>query len=305
MARLLVAALLALPLSAFGWNAAGHRLTAAVAWRALAPETRQAVAALLERHPDRRRWESRVRPGDDPGRVAFIEASTWPDDIRRDPRFHDEENGPPAPPGLVDTARHRRWHHMDLPVAGRPLQPLPADGIDRRLAALAATLGDPAADPAARAYALPWLIHLVADIHQPLHVASRYDRHGEADDGGNRLPLRDPFSRRRPETNLHAYWDDLPGPPWLRGERLDRQAAGLPAGPAGGDVARWRDESLAIARDFVYALPTDADGTATVDAAYAEAARGIARQRIAAAGARLAAWLDRLLGPRGSGAGVR
>ena len=34
------------------WNAAGHRLTAAIAWRAMDADTRQRVASLLAHHPD-------------------------------------------------------------------------------------------------------------------------------------------------------------------------------------------------------------------------------------------------------------
>lgn len=300
MPRRLALALLALwPLSGWSWNAAGHRLVAAVAWQRMAPATRDAAVALLAQHPDHDHWAGRARPGDDVGRIAFMESSTWPDDIRRDPRFHDEDEPPTPPlPGLPDTARHRRWHHVDRPVAGEPRRPLPADGIDRRIDMLAATLADPSAGPAARAYALPWVIHLVADLHQPLHVASRYDADGRGDEGGNLLPVRDPARRRRPETTLHAWWDDLPGPPWLRGDRLDRAASALAGGPADGGVAAWRDESFAIARDFAYSLPADADGVLRVDAGYGARAREIADSRIAAAGARLAALLDRVLGAR-------
>jgi hypothetical protein len=65
-------------------------------------------------------------------------------------------------------------------------------------------------------YALPWLLHLVADIHQPLHVGR------EGDAGGNEVEIENPFNKRLPFSSLHTYWDDLPGPPWLRGKRLEK-----------------------------------------------------------------------------------
>ena len=68
--------------------------------------------------------------------------------------------------------------------------------------------------PVMQADALPWLLHLVADIHQPLHVGL------DGDEGGNKVEIENPFNKRLPFTNVHTYWDDLPGPPWLRGKRL-------------------------------------------------------------------------------------
>ena len=49
-----------------------------------------------------------------------------------------------------------------------------------------------------------------------------------------------------PLVSLHTYWDDLPGPPWLRGQRLEKRVRRLIAeypAPVHGDVALWRDES--------------------------------------------------------------
>jgi hypothetical protein len=53
------------------------------------------------------------------------------------------------------------------------------------------------ADDKARLKALKYLVHLVADIHQPLHAGYRDDR------GGNQFQLR-AFMRG---SNLHAVWD--------------------------------------------------------------------------------------------------
>ncbi|MDX9706431.1 MAG: S1/P1 nuclease [Azospira sp.] len=300
--------LLTASLPAAAWNAAGHRLTAQFAWSEMAPATRSALTRLLAAHPDHARWQAKAgknRPADD-GLVALLAASTWPDDIKRDRRFHDDDKAATPPrtaalPGFPDMARHRRWHYADHRLA---------DGartgrgeLDRRLPELLRTLGDAKAPLAARSHALPWIIHLVADAHQPLHAASRHDEDGRGDGGGNALWVETPQHPRLREMSLHAYWDDLPGPPWLRGKALETATAALRAIPvaiphdeSADDVSLWLEESLGLARDLAYA---GLDGfTPSIDARYHERAQGAARKRLAQAGRRLARLLDALLGER-------
>lgn len=66
---------LVFPLPVLAWNAAGHRLIAAIAWEHLRPEVRGEVTLLLHRHPDHARWLRRAGEEDSDRRV-FIEAST-------------------------------------------------------------------------------------------------------------------------------------------------------------------------------------------------------------------------------------
>lgn len=268
------------------WNAAGHRLVAAIAWQQLSPPARDAVGAALARHPDHGRWIDKARSADPAD--LFAEASTWPDDIRNDPRFHDEEREPPTPPlpGLSDTARHKRWHYVDLDAAGKVRQ----GELDSRIAQLTRQLqsGRP---PEQVAYALPWLLHLVADIHQPLHVG----RHG--DEGGNLVEIENPHNKRLPFSSLHLYWDDLPGPPWLRGKRLDDNARRLleryPP-PEQGSVATWRDESHRL---LATAYPTETGSLLPIiDEDFHRRSRDTANRRLVDAGYRLGRLLDSLFG---------
>ena len=271
---------------ALAWNAAGHRLTAVIAWQQLSPPAQAAVVRILASHPDYERWVEKARS--DSGLAVFAEASTWPDDIRKDPRFYDDDRESPTPaqPGLPDTARHKRWHYMDLNDSGK----VEAGELELQIGRLIHRLRSPGTS-AETSTALPWLIHLVADIHQPLHVG----RHG--DEGGNRVEIENPFNKRHPISNLHVYWDDLPGPPWLRGKRLEQAAADLmdnyPA-PAQGNVARWRDESHRLLAE---AYP-DAGGSRlpTVSEAFQQRARDLANRRIVDAGYRLGRLLDSLFG---------
>lgn len=289
MHRFLLALLFFLPaLPAHAWNAAGHRLVAVIAWQQLSPASRETIVAALARHPDHARWMERARSAD--GVDIIAEAATWPDDIRNDPRFHDEEREAPTPPlpGLADTARHKRWHYVDLDAAGQV-----RDGeLDRQIDRLTQMLRS-AAKNAQNSNSLPWLLHLVADIHQPLHVG----RHG--DEGGNQVEIENPFNKRLPFTNLHTYWDDLPGPPWLRGKRLEKNAARLIEDyppPAQGDVRQWREESHRLLGE---AYPS-ASGSLLpiVDEDFRQRSRAIANRRIVDAGYRLGRLLDSIFGQR-------
>lgn len=289
---LLPLAVLMCALPAWAWNGAGHRLVAAIAWRQMTPAAQEKAADLLARHPDYEQWT--VKSGDSPAYAAFLGAATWADEIRHDRRFYDEAREAPTPPfpGMPDTARHKSWHFVDIDAAGEV-----RDGeIDRQIGRLGKQLAQPFTRRSDKAVALVWLIHLVADIHQPLHVGSRDDA------GGNDFAIEDPFNPRRPFTNLHAWWDDLPGPPWLRGPRLEEIAELLIADfppPAPGGVGLWLRESLEISRGLAY---PEAAGSLlpTVDDAFLAQSRAIANRRLVAAGYRLGWLLNEALSARAS-----
>lgn len=297
--RLLPMSLLwVLAFPAAAWNAAGHRISAMIAWEHMDAPTRNAVAAILQQHPDFEHWQLRAN-GADPDLTAFLEASTWPDDIRRDKRFYTAGSEEPTStqPGFPDMERRLSWHFVDRPV-GWYDRLLPSPGvIDRQLVTLARIVGDRKEKPSARAYALPWLIHLVGDAHQPLHAASRYGPDGRSDQGGNRVTINNPFQPHASSTSLHRYWDDLPGPPWLNGSRLHSTAIALTsryATPAAtGTPEQWIDESWQIASEHAY--PPEIDAAPTITADFHNQSLTIANRRVTEAGYRLAALLQQLL----------
>ena len=355
MRSLLVAlCLLLLSPLAGAWNAAGHRLTAAIAWQQLSPATREFVSAALARHPDHPRWVDKARSSE-PAAI-FAEAATWPDDIRNDPRFFDEtrdDAGEPLP-GFPDMARHKRWHYVDVDRRGRVV-----DGeADRQIERLDRLLRSTAKREEI-SYALPWLLHLVADLHQPLDVGGPIDDlvddvdhrplhqplhirrpinhlvdhiHDRAlhqplhvdrsinhvvdhihdrplhqplhvgrhdDHGGNAVEIENPFNKRLPFASLHLYWDDLPGPPWLRGTRLEKKAQRLVAEyppPTPGSIAAWRAESHAL---LAGAYPDDAGSLLPiVSEDFNRRAHTIANRRIVDAGYRLGWLLEAGIGAR-------
>lgn len=287
-----------LPSPALAWNAAGHRLVASIAWEQLDQKTRIEVSKLLRVHPDYARWLKRVADGD-ADRVAFIEASTWPDEIRQDKRFYSAGDDEPTPtlPGFPDMERRRNWHFVNRPLddtrqkhaRNRARSDAVSGLLDQQLVALAKLLGTPGAPASERSYALPWLIHLTGDAHQPLHTSIRLNADGQWDRLGNGMNVINPFSPRRNSTTLHAFWDDLPGPPWLRGERLHAVSRALSARyprPPPSTSAQWIDESWRLARDSAY--PPGEDNVPTISAEFFDNAREIADRRVAQAGYRLA-----------------
>src|SRR5690242_1506201 len=89
--------------TAMAWSSAGHEVIAAAAWRELSPELRAKVSNLLKSHPEYPNWETSFTPGSpsvDLGGYAFLQASTWPDKIRRRGNQYD----------------HPHWHYVDYPL---------------------------------------------------------------------------------------------------------------------------------------------------------------------------------------------
>jgi len=264
-----------LPLLAGAWNAAGHRHVAALTWEVMEAPVRQEVVRLLRQHPDYARWRARQRQ-QDPDYGAFLEASLWADEIRSDPRFY-AKNKPKTPllPGFPDMAKHSNWHYQD--ESGGVLA--------RRLPELAQILRDKRKKDYERAYALVWMLHLVGDLHQPLHTWGRSDR------GGNLFMVRS-GKRPRERISLHRYWDSLPESSWSR-TALQRHISGKQPESKAGDVKRWLAESRALARHNAY--PPTVNGVGNITPDFHQQAKAIAQRQIARAGYRSGMWLNRLL----------
>jgi hypothetical protein len=146
-----------------------------------------------------------------------------------------------------------------------------------------------------KAYGLVWLLHLVGDVHQPLHAASRFtqaDDPKEGDRGGNAVKICTPSCGGE----LHAYWDDILGT--SRNVSGAITAAGKLPTPdttlaSKSDEATWVQESFQAAEKSVYVEPIGVgDGPFTMTAPYKTKAKRLAAQRVALAGARLANLLN-------------
>jgi S1/P1 Nuclease len=91
---LMLALVVALDASAYGWNNFGHETVAYLAYQQLTPKTRTRVKALLKLNPYYKRiWPSMLPPavsGPDRDMMIFMIASTWPDQIKSDGSYHSD-----------------------------------------------------------------------------------------------------------------------------------------------------------------------------------------------------------------------
>lgn len=256
--------LMAAPAAA--WDDQGHMMVAAVAYDHLVPATRTRIAQLLalSAYPTNGINNAGQRDAD---KAVFMMAATAVDAIKRSPDFVNDGEDPTKAQhatdnvGFSDRAMHRYWHYIDIPFSpdGTPLVQPQAVNARERIALFRKTLASNAPDPL-KAYDLVWLIHLVGDVHQPLHATSRFTHAvPKGDRGGNATKLC--ASPCRDE--LHAFWDQVAG----RNETISasiRAAHLLPPPDAAKavitDESIWVQESFEIARTVVYAAPV---GTGT------------------------------------------
>lgn len=165
---ILSAAVLAfVPGQAFAWGKTGHRVIGKIAEKYLTTSAKAGVKRIL-------------------GEETMAEASNWPDTMRSDPApFWQREAGP--------------FHYVTVPKgktyveAGHPPE---GDGVTA-LQRFSATVRNPKASLADKQLALRFIIHIVGDLHQPLHAGNGTDQ------GAN--DVRVTFQGR--STNLHSVWD--------------------------------------------------------------------------------------------------
>ena len=163
---LFVAAAAALaPSPALAWGKTGHRVVAAIADTQLSGLARAHVEEILG-------------PGE-----SLDEAANWPDEMRSAPGEFWQKTATP-------------WHYVTLNGIIYDHAPPEGDALEA-LSHFRAVLQDQNASLADKQLALRFVVHLVGDLHQPLHVGKCCDR------GGNDVKV----SWFGKPTNLHAVWD--------------------------------------------------------------------------------------------------
>jgi hypothetical protein len=237
---------------ASAWGPVGHRAVGRIAERHLSAEAAREVAALLA-----------------PERLAYV--GTWADDIRSDPEW----------------AKAEAWHWVTVPPGKTYAQSEknPAGDVLEAIARFERTLADRRAAPLERKQALKWLVHLVGDIHQPLHVGRGDDR------GGNEqvvLWFNEP-------SNLHSVWDSgIIGRAELSFSELAESVdVATPADVKTWQAATpldWAEESRALLGG-VYEV-----GDRRLSWRYSYKHWPTVERRLNQAGVRLAGLLNRLLG---------
>lgn len=291
---------------AFGWDDEGHMAVAYTAYQRLTLAKRARVKALLKLNPSYAAWMDSLPRGTSPAdsdRMIFMIAATWPDQIRTDPSYQDDgpnngytPEGPQATQniGYKDHLRHKYWHFIDMPYSqdGTPLPATPTPNVETQITAFRAALASNQSDEL-KSYDLVWLLHLVGDVHQPLHCVTRVSAEERNGDSGGNLVL---LCAAPCKDNLHAFWDNLLGTE-KSPDAAAQAANGLPsANPAlasKSDAASWVAEGFQAAKESVYVPPIGPGlGPFTMTQAYQSASQALAKQRIALAGARLAKILN-------------
>lgn len=240
--------------SATAWSRAGHELVARIAWNRLDEQGKGCLYTVLRHHPAFREWQHEAEAAASAGaampadpRLFIVQrAAAWPDDIRR--------RGADNPFRLEDPSKvHGDWHYVDHPLTfdgTRCPTTLPQDNVLKGLRWANGVLSTPTADIRERAIALAWLLHLVGDIHQPLHCAERYSQAlPKGDRGGNEWQVRLPDGR---ELNLHWMWDSLAD---QVGDASTKECAVRKLDEEKGPDVRfeqWSLEGAQIARVHVY-----------------------------------------------------
>lgn len=271
---LLMLTFVSAPTVAVAWGAEGHRVTGLVASELLTPRARLRLNDII--------------PGADLGDIANYL------DLNRNTLGQ-----------LIP--RSDKWHYDNQPIcASKNFEEYCPDGecASARVPVLQKVLADFTNPPEIRAMAARFLVHIVGDIHQPLHAA-------DDDDAGanfkNVLIPGDTKARR-----LHSVWDSEFVKLTLRG-RSEREFAQQLLGKYRGneirewqktDIRDWMNESYELSKSVTYAkLPSfvcreawTATPVALSDA-YVNAAVDVIPTQLAKAGARIAAILNRSLDP--------
>jgi hypothetical protein len=199
------------------WWDPGHLLTAMIAYMNLDETARARVDALTEN-----------LGRDYPYVNHFIVAAAWPDDLKAE-----------------GVHTYDSWHYTNIPYNpdGVALPPQPETDIIWAINECRDVLRDDRARDIDKARHLGFLVHFVADLHQPMHSTSMFTNELPGGNrGGNEFALEGAWR------NLHALWDDGCG--YLTAYN-DIRPYGEPKTPLSQEaVARIRNLALTLTQEF-------------------------------------------------------
>lgn len=236
----------------YSWGPTGHRVTGWIAEQHISKKTKKELSRIL-------------------GNQSLAMASTWMDEIRSDSLYNYAED----------------WHWVTIPD-GKAYQETEKNkngDLIEAIERLSAGLKSKSLSPDQERQYLKMLIHLIGDLHQPLHVGSGNDR------GGNDIKV----TWFRAQSNLHRVWDsDMIDDTKLSytelATSLEKPDAATVSSWQKTDVNAWAQESMAY-RDQVYRY-----GNGKLGYKYAYENFHIVRYRLLQAGVRLAGVLNNIYG---------
>lgn len=236
----------------FGWGATGHRATGLIAERYLNAKAKKRINQIL-------------------GGESLAMISTWMDEIRSDSTYNYTTD----------------WHWTTIPDGGRYEDV--ENNLDGKVVMMiekfTKDLKTGKLTPKQEQEYLKMLVHMVGDMHQPLHVGKPGDR------GGNDVKVK----WFRSESNLHRVWDsEMIDDTKLSYTEL-AQSFGSPDKETikkwqGTSVRDWAMESVSY-RPQVYDI-----GNSNLGYQYSYKYFSIAKTRMLQAGVRLAGLLNQIYG---------
>ena len=274
--------LLTVTQSAYAWGPMGHRVTAEIAQRHLTPAALAKVNSLLD------------------GRT-LADVSNWPDELRSDPRFDKYKplHFATVKDGLTSYRDAEKAPCGDLVVAIDAFAAFLRTNSRESLYTVKAltdksdgtskgACNPQETEPLTQAQALSFLVHLMGDLHQPLHV-------GGTDMGGNLVAVN---WMDRWTSNLHSVWDDeMPDYERLGYTQfarfLDRASEADTKRWQSGNTISWADEAVAM-RSKLYVFPDYSTNAAIhmISYKYIGAQRARMREQLLKGGLRLAGVLN-------------
>ncbi len=253
MKKIITTALsLFLYVSTFAWGQTGHRATGLIAEKYLSKKAKKEVQRILNGQS-----------------LAMV--STWMDEIRADSTY--------------DYMSDWHWVTVQDKQTYDQSEKNPNGDIIMSLERIVAALKSKKLSAKEEAEYLKVLVHLVGDIHQPLHVGGGNDR------GGNDVKVM----WFRGDSNLHRVWDsDMIDDTRLSytelGESLDTPDATKLKAWQQATVRDWANESMGY-RPQVYDI-----GKGRLGYSYSYDNFNIVRLRLLQAGVRLAGVLNQIYG---------
>lgn len=264
-----------------GWHDTGHMLVSNIAYRYLDPSIIKEVNNIIE-------VDGNVYPNNN----SFVTAANWPDDIK-----------------THDIHLYNTWHYQDKPFSldGSEItaKAYTGDAI-KALNNLRAIIKSKKSNNHEKTRALKFFIHIVGDLHQPLHVTHLVSKqYPNGDRGGNSFKLQGNYR------SLHSLWDS--GLMYLQPMRerpvsdsskelLNKYANEFIAeNPIShfdksvitADFSKWQDEGYEYTKENIYKNITE---RAKPSSEYIQYNLPFMKQRIALAGYRLANQLNCLYG---------
>ena len=202
------------------WGQTGHRTVGKIAESHLTNRARKKIEKLLDGQS-----------------LAFV--STYGDDIKSDDRYD----------------KYYNWHFVNFPLGDRyEDSPKEEKGdIVMGIQHCIRVLEDENASREDRVFYLKFLVHLIGDLHQPLHIGRAEDR------GGNDIKV----SWHGKSSNLHRVWDTQMIESWhMSYTELHRNTKVLSKAQISsieqGTVTDWMYESRELAIQ-VYASASNED----------------------------------------------